>query len=149
MHIKLKNNQPENYTIEQLLRDNKNISFSKNISNEILARFDVYPCSLQEIPSINDKTQKIEEGSFIQDENGNWIKSWNIIDKTQEEIDICIEIKKQEIRAQRDMLLPQTDHFALSDNTLTPEMAEYRQALRDITQQDGFPENIEWPVKPV
>lgn len=148
MYIKVINEIPISYSIEQLRYENPNISFPINISNEILARFDVYPCSLQEIPSINDKTQKIEEGDIIK-ENGNWIKSWNIIDKTQEEIDICIEIKKQEIRAQRDMLLPQTDHFALSDNTLTPEMAEYRQALRDITQQDGFPENIEWPVKPV
>jgi hypothetical protein len=148
MYIKVINEIPISYSIEQLRYENPNISFPINISNEILARFDVYPCSLQEIPSINDKTQKIEEGDIIK-ENGNWIKSWNIIDKTQEEIDIWTETKSLDAKAKRNILLSETDHFALSDNTLTPEMAEYRQALRDITQQDGFPENIEWPVKPV
>jgi hypothetical protein len=29
-----------------------------------------------------------------------------------------------------------------------PEMATYRQALRDITLQPGFPHNVTWPTKP-
>jgi chromosome segregation ATPase len=39
-----------------------------------------------------------------------------------------------EIRQKRDSLLKATDHFALSDNTLSDEMKLYRQALRDITE---------------
>ena len=35
----------------------------------------------------------------------------------------------------------------LSDKQKT-EWAEYRQALRDITAQEGFPWNVDWPVKP-
>lgn len=31
---------------------------------------------------------------------------------------------------------------------LTGDMAKYRQALRDLPQQEGFPFNIEWPEKP-
>lgn len=44
--------------------------------------------------------------------------------------------------------MAETDYLALSDTTLTPEMTAYRQALRDITTQEGFPYNVVWPVKP-
>ena len=54
----------------------------------------------------------------------------------------------EEIRNQRNRLLSDTDWMALSDNTMTPEWASYRQALRDITDQTGFPYSVVWPTKP-
>ena len=51
-------------------------------------------------------------------------------------------------RSKRDRLLSDTDWMALSDNTMTPEWATYRQALRDITAQEGFPYSVNWPTKP-
>ena len=39
-----------------------------------------------------------------------------------------------ELRAKRNKLLADTDFHALSDQTLSPEMSAYRQALRDITE---------------
>lgn len=54
------------------------------------------------------------------------------------------------LRAERDHRLLQTDYYALSDVTMSAEMATYRQALRDITDtyssmnDDGFA----WPEKP-
>ena len=39
-----------------------------------------------------------------------------------------------DLRARRNRLLSATDYLALSDNTMTPEMTAYRQALRDITE---------------
>ena len=53
-----------------------------------------------------------------------------------------------DMRGQRDQLLKETDWMALSDNTMTPEWASYRQALRDITAQEGFPYDVTWPTKP-
>lgn len=55
---------------------------------------------------------------------------------------------EEEARAQRNALLSATDWMALSDVTMSPEWAAYRQALRDITGQAGFPENINWPIEP-
>ena len=54
------------------------------------------------------------------------------------------------VRDQRARLLAETDWMALSDNTLTEEMAAYRQALRDITDHVNFPhlQEADWPVKP-
>lgn len=148
MFIKIINEIPIVYSIDQLRYENPNISFPINISNEILKNFDVYPYVIQEKPSINDKTQKIEEGDIIK-ENDVWVKTWKIIDKNEEEILIWIETKSVDAKVKRNMLLSETDFYALSDNTLTPEMLEYRQLLRDITSQEGFPENVIWPVKPV
>ena len=41
-----------------------------------------------------------------------------------------------------------TDWMALSDVTMSPERATYRQALRDVTDQVGFPDNVTWPIAP-
>jgi len=39
----------------------------------------------------------------------------------------------KKLREERDVLLKETDYFALSDVTMSSDMATYRQALRDIT----------------
>ena len=55
------------------------------------------------------------------------------------------------VRIKRNALLAETDHLALSDNTLTTEMTTYRQSLRDITNNvDDLDDinNITWPTKP-
>ena len=64
-------------------------------------------------------------------------------------IDINNDLYNDEIsaRSARNQLLVYTDWWALPDRTMTAEQTAYRQALRDITNQAGFPENITWPVK--
>jgi len=32
--------------------------------------------------------------------------------------------------------------------SMTEAMTAYRQALRDVPQQEGFPQTITWPTKP-
>ena len=48
----------------------------------------------------------------------------------------------------RDNLLAETDWWAVGDRTMTQAEIDYRQALRDVPAQAGFPENITWPTKP-
>ena len=55
------------------------------------------------------------------------------------------------LRSKRNSLLSATDYLALSDNTMTPEMTAYRQALRDITEGLTTKEQVEavvFPTKP-
>ena len=52
------------------------------------------------------------------------------------------------VRSQRDNLLSKTDWRASSDLTMSDEWRTYRQALRDITSQEGFPNDITWPTEP-
>ena len=51
------------------------------------------------------------------------------------------------VRNQRDSLLQQSDVYALSDR-ITDAWTAYRQALRDVPAQAGFPSDITWPTKP-
>ena len=53
-----------------------------------------------------------------------------------------------QIRSERDNLIAATDWWATADRTMTAEQTAYRQALRDITDQSGFPTDITWPTKP-
>ena len=48
---------------------------------------------------------------------------------TAVEFDMAME----DLRAKRNNLLKDTDHYALSDQTLSDDMRTYRQSLRDIT----------------
>lgn len=62
------------------------------------------------------------------------------------------EILATQIRAQRDSLLNQTDYLMMSDYPIESDRLAkvkiYRQALRDIPEQSGFPRSITWPDKP-
>lgn len=63
------------------------------------------------------------------------------------------EVRSLDVRLERNKLLSNTDHLIQSDYPISDEKKQeikvYRQALRDIPQQDGFPDNIVWPDKPV
>jgi hypothetical protein len=54
------------------------------------------------------------------------------------------------IRQQRDRLLAKTDWTQGKDisETVSQKYTTYRQQLRDITLQSGFPEQITWPQLP-
>jgi hypothetical protein len=59
------------------------------------------------------------------------------------------EIKEANARKQRNLLLAETDWMALNDvSTTSQEWIDYRQALRDISSQENFPDKIVWPVGP-
>jgi hypothetical protein len=54
------------------------------------------------------------------------------------------------IRGERNALLVSSDWTQASDvpQATKDAWAVYRQALRDVPQQSGFPTNITWPTKP-
>lgn len=56
------------------------------------------------------------------------------------------------VRRKRDSLISGTDYYVLPDYLSTPDgieaVKQYRQDLRDITLQSGFPRNVQWPSLP-
>ena len=66
---------------------------------------------------------------------------------TAVEFDMAME----NLRAKRNNLLKETDHYALSDQTLSDDMRTYRQSLRDITNGLTTVADVEavvFPTKP-
>ena len=57
-----------------------------------------------------------------------------------------------QVRAQRDAMIAKTDYLMMSDYPISDEdkalVETYRQALRDIPEQEGFPSEVQWPVAP-
>ena len=51
------------------------------------------------------------------------------------------------VRAKRNQLLVASDTMALADR-ITDDWRTYRQSLRDVPAQAGFPDNITWPTEP-
>jgi len=61
------------------------------------------------------------------------------------------DMAMEDLRLTRNNLLKDTDHFALSDQTLSDDMRTYRQSLRDITNGLTTVEDVNsvtWPTKP-
>lgn len=58
----------------------------------------------------------------------------------------------EQVRAERDRRIAETDWYMMPDYPADPETLEvvksYRKALRDITLQSGFPRAFKWPVVP-
>ena len=56
------------------------------------------------------------------------------------------------VRRKRDSLISCTDYYILPDYPSTPDgieaVKQYRQDLRGITLQSGFPRNVQWPSLP-
>ena len=56
------------------------------------------------------------------------------------------------VRSKRDALLEETDYLAMPDYPSNPQNLEelkvYRQALRDVPKQEGFPRDVRWPDVP-
>jgi hypothetical protein len=58
-------------------------------------------------------------------------------------------IAENEVRSKRNILLSQSDWTQVADAPVDqPAWATYRQALRDVPQQAGFPHEVDWPAKP-
>lgn len=61
-----------------------------------------------------------------------------------------LPLSAEAVRAQRNARLAETDWTQAGDipQATKERWAAYRQALRDVPAQEGFPTNVQWPNKP-
>ena len=72
-----------------------------------------------------------------------------VVNNSIPEMDARIQANTEgQVRATRNNLLIETDWWAVSDRTMTADETAYRQALRDLPEQEGFPNNVTYPTKP-
>ena len=170
MFVKLTNGNVDQfpYTIGQFRRDNPNTSFPAQIPNTILRRYAVYEVTELAKPSYDPLVQTLVVGTPTRevirmkteadctdlftgevdtDQVGQPLygNEWEVSYTAQNMEQATAE---SNVRARRDSLLQETDWMALSDVTMSSEMTTYRQALRDIPAQSGFPFSVTWPNKP-
>lgn len=136
------------YSVGLLRRDNPNTSFPKSLSSEMLASYGVYEVRTPPAPDHDPEAHFVEYSPVPSFSDGSWVYAPSVRPLSTEQIAERTEVRAAEVRARRNALLAETDWMALSDVILSAEVATYRQALRDITAQPGFPNNVTWPAKP-
>lgn len=116
----------------------------------MLEDYGVYSVAEADAPSYNDATQRIQISDDPELVDGVWTLTKTVVDLTSDQVTARSEAVASINRKKRDALLVATDHYGLSDVTMTTEMATYRQALRDLPTHANWPHlsDSDFPTKP-
>ena len=130
-----------------------NISFPKPLTPYVIDTYDLDAILEGAQPQTTPPYETaVRQG--IEEIKGKWFKKYVIgpIFTNQEDEDsyrLRIDTQASEsIRSTRNSLISKSDWMGCSDVVMSDEWKEYRQELRDITTQEGFPHNIDWPDEP-
>lgn len=82
--------------------------------------------------------------------DGRWVLCYSTRDMTEEERAKEVAERAASVRHERDNRLAGSDWTQLQDAPVDSQLwADYRQKLRDITAQEGFPLFVKWPKRPL
>ena len=146
------------YTQTDLIRDNPSTSFpSGGISPDSLAEWNVFPVHFADQPEVDPLAQRVVELAPMYD-GQSWIQQWAVEALSQDEINANAAQQAAAVRADRNDKLKECDWVvtkAVDQNAqdnfgiqIPVAWSTYRQALRDITAQVGFPWNVTYPEEP-
>ena len=139
---------------------NPNMSLPKVWNDNVHDALGVDPVFETPKPDTTGDYKVVVRDGAEQDANSNWVQKWVEQDmfadtdnatKAEQEAayQALVDAEAAErVRADRNSRLSETDWRACSDLTLSTEWATYRQALRDVPAQSGFPHTVTWPDEP-
>lgn len=143
---------------------NPNVSLPKVWNSNVYDTLGIDPVLETPKPDTTGDYKVVVRDGAEQDANNNWVQAWVERDMFSDTTEDGVTTTKAEheaayqarldaeaaanVRSQRDQKLKDTDWMGLSDVTMSTDWATYRQALRDIPSQEGFPNTITWPNEP-
>jgi hypothetical protein len=152
--IKITNGTQKPYSMGQLRRDNKTVSFPKIVDPATLESYGVFSAVEADIPTYNRISQSITRAETAVKVAGQWTYNWIVTNKSTKEL-AAIN------RAERDKRLAQCDWVvtkALEAGTsVASDWVTYRTTLRDITTHANWPNLVypdmdgsggDWPTSP-
>jgi hypothetical protein len=84
--------------------------------------------------------------------DGSWFTKYSVADMDAETIAAKDAEQATSVRKERDDKLKECDWMVVksieTQSVFSSEWATYRQALRDVTAQSGFPWEVQWPEQP-
>jgi hypothetical protein len=99
-------------------------------------------------PPHNPDVERVVAGSPIL-MDGQWVQPHIVVPLSPEEIAANEAVVAHNVRAVRNSLLMECDWTQAADSPVDKAAwAAYRQVLRDIPAQEGFPKTVNWPSKP-
>ncbi len=98
-----------------------------------------------------DDTHTVIEGP-IKLIDGKYYLTWKLEEKSEAVLQAEKEMKAEAVRQERNEKLAATDYLLLPDYPIDEQVLEEvkrcRQELRELPEQEGFPENVTWPHMP-
>ena len=148
------------YSLYEIRLANPNTSFPDTVSDATMAEYGAMRVYFSTQPELTD-TQMSEEATPVFDADAQrWAQAWQVREMTAEEILESTTKREAEllerntmqanaVRVARNNMLKDSDWTQLADSPADKTAwATYRQALRDVTQQAGFPWAVTWPDSP-
>jgi len=124
-----------------------NTSFPQQLTVELLDGFDADPVLNGAQPSAGRYQTVARDG--VEEVNGKWFTKFVLVDMDAEAIAAVDAQQATSVRNSRDEKLKSTDWTQVDDAPVDKATwATYRQVLRDIPAQAGFPWDVNWPVEP-
>jgi len=136
MFIKLTNGVSTPYTIGQLRRDNPQTSFPKDIPDEMLASYDVYPVNRTPAPAYNELTQLIRVLDPVEID-GVWTQQWEVMD-------LPVDQQVENLKAARAQAYTQeADPLFFKWQRGEVNKAEWSDKVQEIRDRFPYPEGTE------
>jgi len=153
----------------EIRRSMPNTSLPRVWTADICEFLGIDPVLAAPAPAASGEYKVVSRNGVVQDANGNWVEAYVERDMfsdytteegvtvTKAEQEQAYTARKNEeaataVRAERDKLIASCDWMAIKafegGTTVSAEWATYRQALRDVSAQAGFPNDITWPTQP-
>jgi len=123
-------------------------SFPPQLSVELLDSFDADVVFEGPQPAAT-RYQFVARQGVIQMSDGNWYRNYVALDMSDEAKAALDAQQAFSVRAERNARLAACDWTQLADAPVDDLVwAVYRQELRDVPDQAGFPTEIIWPTQP-
>jgi hypothetical protein len=150
MYIRVINNQAVwPYTLDDLRKSMPNVSFPHPTTDELLAKYDVFPVTIDPKPPVAYNEEATRQDPVL--EGGVWVQHWAIVTASTKVAEDQYVAQVANIRDKRNSKLQECDWTQAKDidDSVSVLWQPYRQELRDVTEQSGFPFAVVWPQEPV
>ena len=132
--------------LRQWAKDNDGPSWDQT-TPEVLEALGADP--VLEGPQAQPTRHQVAFRDGVQQIDGKWFTKYSVADMDAEAIAAKDAEQAKSVRDQRNTKLAECDWTQLADAPVDKAAwATYRQALRDVTKQAGFPWEVQWPVAP-
>jgi hypothetical protein len=135
-------------TESQFRNDNRNTSFPQQLTAEIIDSFGYDPVLEGPRPDTTPPYEYVARDG-VEEVDGQWFTKY-VVAEYDDEVKVLMDADRaRAVRTDRNQRLSDCDWTQLPDAPVDAAVwAVYRQELRDVTGQDGFPWNVTWPEEP-
>lgn len=124
-----------------------NTSFPKTWTPALVEELGLDPVFETPAPTTTVYQTAFKDG--VEQVAGKWVWKWSVSEMDAEAKAAKDAEVSAAVRADRDKRLSDTDWTQVADAPVDKAAwATYRQALRDVPAQVGFPHNVNWPAQP-